>query len=148
MQNELRIAAEPDDAADFVSIVERIILGIVAGHSPDTLVVIKIDNWFGSKWLGFSGKMLGALGVWNKPYNQPPDGLRIPPFVPNRVVSQRRFSAPDYAEVDSGKPIHAQVESTVALLRKAAAVAPNTALAWYSGNSHAAGRGAVMAYIP
>src|SRR5271165_170792 len=148
MQNELRIAAEPDDAADFVSIVERIILGIVAGHSPKTLVVIKIDNWFGSRWLGFSGKMLGAFGVWNSPDDRPAADIRIPPFVPNRVVSQRRFSSPDYAEVDGGKPIHSKVVSSVALLRKAATVAPNTALVWYSGKSLTAGRASVMAYTP
>ena len=148
MRSDLRIAAAPDDATDFVSIVERVILGIVARHSPKTLVVIKIDNWFGSNWLGFSGKALGLLGVWSKPYDRPADGIRIPPFVPNRVVSQRRFSGPNSAEIDSGKPIHARVVSTVALLRKAAAVAPNTALFWYSGNSLTAGRGAVMAYTP
>src|ERR1700730_2686694 len=30
-------------------------------NTPETLVLIKIDNYFGSKWLGFSGKALGAL---------------------------------------------------------------------------------------
>ena len=77
-----------------------------------------------------------------------PDNLRIPPFVPNRVVSQRRFRAAGCEETDSGKPIHTNVESTVALLRKAATVAPNTALVWYSGSTSATGRGAVMVYLP
>ena len=139
----MTIEAERDDAPEFASLVERIVRNLTVRQRPDSFVVIKIDNWFGSNWLGFSGKALGAVGVHHLP-----ESLRIPPFVPNRVVSQRRFFAPHYDETDSGKPIHANVESTVALLRKAATVAPNAALAWYSGNSSANGRGAVMAYLP
>lgn len=108
----------------------------------------KINNWFGSNWLGFSGKALGALGVWNKPRNMPADNIRIPPFVPARVVSQRRFAGPAYEEVSSSKPIHIRVPSSFALLRKAAIAEPRTALVWYSGNSKTTGRGAVMVYVP
>jgi hypothetical protein len=135
--------AERDDAPEFMNLVQRVTRALTVQHNLETLVVVKIDNWFGSNWLGFSGKALGTVGVHHLP-----DSLRIPPFVPNRVVSQRRFRAPDYEETDSGKPIHTNVESTVALLRKAATVAPNTALVWYSGNSSATGRGSVMVYLP
>jgi hypothetical protein len=38
--------------------------------------VVKIDNWFGKRWLGFSGKALGALGVRKKK-------LTLPPFHPH-----------------------------------------------------------------
>ena len=119
--------------------------GIVRRHSPETLVLIKINNWFGSNWLGFSGR--GALDVWNKPRNEPSDNVRIPPFVPSRVVSQRSLAAPNYEEVANGKPIHTQMPSNRALLRKAATAAPGTALVWYGGNSRTAGRGAVMATV-
>ena len=79
--------------------------------------------------------------------NQPADNIRIPPFVPNRVVSQRRFAGPSYEEIDSGKPIHKRIPSSLALLRKAAAAVPGAALVWYSGDSKATGRGALMAYV-
>lgn len=114
----------------------------------ETLVLIKISNWFDSNWLGFSGKALGALGIWNKPRIEPAGNIRIPPFVPSRVVSQRSVTAPTYEEVSNSKPIHIRMPSNRALLRKAAMAAPGTALVWYSGNSKAAGRGAVMAYVP
>lgn len=68
--------------------------------------------------------------------------------MPNRVVSQRRFSGPAYEEIDGGKPIHKSIPSDLARVRKAVVVEPMTALVWYSGNSKAAVRGAVMVYAP
>lgn len=111
-------------------------------------VLTKIDNDFGSKWLGFSGKALGALGVWHNPSYHPANNVRIPPFVPNRVVSQRRFSGPAYGEIDGGKPIHKRIPSGMALNRMAVAEAPMSALVWYSGESEATGRGAGDTHWP
>ncbi len=144
----MRILPDTDDAPEFIALVERICLGVLRHHAPESIVLIKIDNWFGSKWLGFSGKSLGAIGVWNKPYDRPATDIRIPPFVPHRVASQRRFAAPTYEEIDPGKPVHARMRSSVALWRKAALAASATALVWYSGKSSGSGRGAVMAYVP
>jgi len=143
----MKITLQFDDATDFIRHVEHAVNGIFRRHSPETGVLVKINDYFGSNWLGFSGKALGARGVWYKPHNQPADNIRIPPFVPRRVVSQRRFAAPTYEEVASGKPIHIRVPSNLALLRKAA-TEPRTALVWYSGNSRTAGRDAIMAYVP
>jgi hypothetical protein len=63
----MRILPQIDDAPEFIGTVEQV--------------------WFGSKWLGFSGKALGALAIWNKPYNRPATDIRIPPFVPHKIVS-------------------------------------------------------------
>jgi hypothetical protein len=144
----MKITPEIDDSPDFVRQVEQVVNGVIRLHAPGTLVLIKIDNYFGSKWLGFSGKALGALGVWHNPSYHPANSVRIPPFVPNRVVSQRRFSGPAYEEIDCGKPIHKRVPSGIALNRRAATAVPKSALVWYSGESKGTGRGAVMAYIP
>jgi hypothetical protein len=114
----MKMTREFDDAPDFIRHVEQVVNGVVRRHSPETLVLIKINNWFGSNWLGFSGTALGALGVWNKPRNEPSDNIRIAPFVPSRVVSQRSFAAPTYEEVANGKPIHTQIPSNRALLRR------------------------------
>jgi hypothetical protein len=144
----MRLTADTDDAPDFVRRVEQVANGVIRLHAPETLVLIKIDNFFGSKWLGFSGKALGAIGVWFNPSYNPASVVRIPPFVPNRVVSQRRFSAPTFEEIDCGKPIHKRMPSRVALNHTAATAAPKSALIWYSGESKITGRGAVMAYVP
>jgi hypothetical protein len=145
----MEILAQSDDAPEFVEIVESAVSGILHRYAPVSLDLIKIDNWFGRRWLYFSGKALGALGVWNVPTDRRPENLlRIPPFVPERVVSQRRFAGPQYREIDPGKPLHRHVSSSVALERRAAEIEPETVLVWYSGNSKANGRGALMAYIP
>ena len=144
----MTITPQSDDSTDFVQQVELITHGVLCRYKPETFFLIKIDNWFGSKWLGFSGKALGALGVWSKPYDKPADNITIPPFVPNRVVSQRKFVATAFEEIDGGGPVHKHIKSTHALHRKARLVLPNAALMWYSGNSSAAGRGAVMVYAP
>ena len=144
----MRITPNIDDAPEFVMQVEQVANGVIRLHAPETLVLIKIDNFFGSKWLGFSGKALGAIAVWHNPSYNPLTIVRIPPFVPNRVVSQRRFSASAYEEVDCGEPIHKRMPSRVALNRTVATAAPKSALLWYSGESQVNGRGAVMAYGP
>ncbi len=95
----MKVTFEIDDAPDFVRQVEQVANGVIRRHAPETLVLIKIDNYFGSKWLGFSGKALGLLGVWHNPDYHPANNIRIPPFVPNRVVSQRRFAGPAYEEI-------------------------------------------------
>src|SRR5262249_38321002 len=123
----MRITPEYDDAPDFIRQVEQVANGIIRRHASETLVLVKIDNSFGSKWLGFPGKALGAIGVGFNPSYHPANIVRIPPFVPNRVVSQRRFSSPGYEEVDCGKAIHRRMPSRIALNRTAATAAPKSA---------------------
>src|SRR5260370_2493136 len=108
---QMKMTPEFDDAQDFIRHVEQVVNGVVRRYSPETLVLIKINNWFGSKWLGFFCKALGALGVWNKPRNEPADNIRIPPFLPSRVLSQRSFAAPTHDEVSHGKTMHTQLPS-------------------------------------
>jgi hypothetical protein len=144
----MRITSDLDDAPDFVRQVEQVANGVTLRHTPETLVLIKIDNFFGSKWLGFSGKALGAISIWFNPSYHPAAIVTIPPFVPNRVVSQRRYSSPTYEEIDCGEPIHKRIPSRIALTRTVATAATKSALVWYSGKSKATGRGAVMAYVP
>jgi hypothetical protein len=145
----MEISIQSDDEPEFIGQVELVVKGILHRYSPVSIALIKIDNWFGRRWLYFSGKALGAVGVWQVPTDRRPNNfLRIPPFVPERVVSQRRFIAPDYREIDPGKLLHRHVPSGIALERRAAEQEPKTALVWYSGNSMANGRGALMVYVP
>ena len=144
----MKIIAESDDATEFIELVEQMTNGILVHHAPEILFLIKIDNWFGWKWLGFAGKFLGAVGVWHIPYKQNVVEMRVPPFVPNRVISQRKFVAPMYEELDCGKPLHKRIPSRFARRRKVGVIVPSAALVWYSGNSTASGRGSIMAYVP
>jgi hypothetical protein len=110
-------------------------------YAPRTLVLIAVDHWFGSRWLNFSGKILGIAGV----HSYPPS---IPPFVPARIVSQRRFASPNYVETDAGRPLHIEVSSSEALRRKLATIEPDTAVIWYSADSYQTGQMSLMTYAP
>ena len=144
----MNITLQADDAPEFVSVVEDVVNGILRRYSPATLILIKIDNWFGSRWLGFEGKALGAVGVGMNVNKGQTGEIRIPLFVPARVVVQRRFVAPLFREVEAGQPIHKHIPSSEALHRKAALAARDVALVWYSGNSKSNGRGSLMSYLP
>jgi hypothetical protein len=138
-----RITVTPtaDDVPAFASIVESLANGIVEQYKPRALILIKINNWFSRRWLRFSGKSLGLVGI--AMYT-----LSVPPFVPNRVVSQRKFDYPNYSEADPGKPLHIDVEGAQAILRRIAVEAHGAAVMWYSGRSGESGRGSVMSYVP
>ena len=71
-------------ASRYLDWVEAAVVGVEEAIKTDQAFLVKIDNWFGKRWLGFSGKALGALGVRK-------EKLTLPPFIPSRLVSQRRF---------------------------------------------------------
>ncbi len=72
------------DDADFVEVVQHIVNGAASFYRPAAVYVVRINTWFDHKWLRFSGKVMGALGVWKEP-------LTIPPFHPRRVLSQNYY---------------------------------------------------------
>lgn len=47
--------ADEGDASDFVAKVDALLRGIAETHAPPEVILVKIDNWFGPKWLRFSG---------------------------------------------------------------------------------------------
>src|SRR5690606_15626064 len=118
---------------------------VAARFEPHEIIVVRIDRWFGRRWLGFACKVLGALGTGRR---EGPE-VTIPPFVPARVRSQRRFAVEDGAlrEVDAGKPLHIRQWSPENERRLIARLLPRrTLLAWISGGSSESGRGAIMVY--
>lgn len=74
----IEIKRTEDDDSEFVTLVSRLISGVVLRHDAEKLYLVHIKNWFDHKWLEFSGKVLGALGVWQR-------RMTYPPFNPNRV---------------------------------------------------------------
>ena len=132
---------KPDSGDDFayLELVESLITGVVRRTNPDRWFVVKIDNWFGKRWLRFSGKTMGALGVSKS-------RLTLPPFVPSRVVSQYRHWRRD---VHPGKHpgLHRYQSSGENLHRYIDVVVGDSSVFWYSGRSADNDRASVMAYI-
>src|SRR5690242_3368463 len=67
------ITPSATDACAFVDRVDRLLVGLACVARPTAIHVVKIDNWFGPKWLGFSHKVSGAFGVASA-------DLVVPPF--------------------------------------------------------------------
>jgi hypothetical protein len=141
------IGSTTDQADDlrFIRLAAQLVVGSVVRHPALEVRIFKIDHWFDYKWLRFSGKTLGALGVWKKP-------LTIPPFVANRIIDERYFIRRElsagYETNEAIGDIHHRGWSAENLRREVRQIAPGTALFWYSGDTMATGRGGLMAYIP
>ena len=78
---------ETDDQK-FLSVVGLLIGHLCQKYIVNNIHTIHIDNWFGDKWLGFKGKMLGVAGVWDKDFSS---RLVLPPFNPARVLDTTTY---------------------------------------------------------
>jgi hypothetical protein len=98
---------------------------------------------FDRKWLEFSGKALGALGVWE-------GRLTVPPFHPHRVLAET------HALVASSEPLkltfqptvllHRQQPSGENLNRKIANISQSALLVWYSSNTRTSDQASLTVY--
>lgn len=114
-------------------------VGVDVSIDTKQTYVMKIDNWFGKRWLGFSGKALGVLGVRN-------EKLTLPPFIPSRVVSQRRLFERD-APLGRRKRLHVWQRSGENLQRYTETILHGSNAFWYSGRTASNDRGSFMAYV-
>jgi hypothetical protein len=84
----MKVEVLENDAGGFIEQVEACANGVVRTLNPRECILVRINNWFGPKWLPFSA-----------PTTKPDEGiaaknLSLPLFVPHRVVAQRNFLAP------------------------------------------------------
>jgi hypothetical protein len=139
------ISTQQGDSVEFIEKARAIAIGIARDFEPARLYVIRIDNWFGPRWMLFAGKFTAgkhaAIGVHKT-------RLHVPPFVPHRVVAERVFVGPGYEETVSMPPLHIECPSKLALTRRITDIDEDAAFVWFSGESEAQKRGSVMVYLP
>jgi hypothetical protein len=134
----MRIDTEENDALGFIVQIEALASALLRAYRPAKLMLVKLDNWFGPRWLTFStwvpARREGFLAKH----------LDFPRFVPNRVEWQRKFVAPLYDEVASGEPLHRSLD----WVRQMSDMPRQTAYLWFSGNSRKTLSGSAMVYLP
>ena len=145
------ISMQQGDSAEFIEKARAIAIGVAQEYEPARLYVIRIDNWFGPKWMHFAGKFTAgkrprgfptaAIGVHKT-------RLHVPPFVPHRVLAERVFVGPDFEKTLAAAPLHIEIPSKIALQRRIADIDKDAAFVWFSGESEAQKRGALMVYLP
>ena len=145
------ISMQQGDSAEFIEKARAIAIGVAQEYEPARLYVIRIDNWFGPKWMHFAGK----FSVGKRPRGFPTAAigvhktrLHVPPFVPHRVVEERVFAGPDFEETVAAAPLHIEIPSRIALQRRIADIDKDAAFVWFSGESEAQKCGSVMVYLP
>ena len=138
--NILDLAAQEDDDIEFIDNVKSCLRWIVIENRPPEVYLIKVDSWFGSRWCDFSGKAIGSIGSWRTK-------LTLPPFVPHRVVWERKFEAPRYDQIPIRRLLHVHATSAQAQLRRVSEIAPKASFVWFSGKSKQNGRASLMAYV-
>ena len=139
------VAARQGDSDEFIEKARAIAVGVACGYSPARFYIVRIDNWFGPKWMNFAAKYIAGKGFAVGAHKTT---LHVPPFVPHRVVGERVFVGPDFEETIAKPPLHIECASMVALGRRIAEIDKDAAFLWFSGESEAQGRGAVMVYLP
>jgi hypothetical protein len=132
-------------SAEFMRKVQALVVGVTRDYEPARLYIVRIDNWFGPKWMHFAGKFTAgkgfAIGVHKKI-------LHVPPFVPPRVVAERVFAGPNHEKAVVKPPLHIKCTSELALTRRIADVDKEAAFVWFSSESEIQKRGSIMVYLP
>src|ERR1700751_5492356 len=88
-------SAQQGDAAEFMDKLRALVAGVARSYEPARLYVVRIDNWFGPKWMHFAGKFTAGKGAAIGVHKVTP---HVPPFVPHRVVAERVFAGPCFDE--------------------------------------------------
>lgn len=135
------LIAAADDDAEFLTLAERILSGAVAALEVREVYLVRVDNWFDHKWLGWRSR-------WRHGELQE---LRIPLFTPNRVSSERRFvrdaDSSSWNSVCIPQPLHVRQPGRTALARPIDGVADRAAFIWYSGGTAINQIGSLMLYL-
>lgn len=139
------VSTQEGDSAEFMGKVRALAVGVARDYEPARLYIIRIDNWFGPKWMHFAGKFTAGKGAAIGVHKS---RLHVPPFVPNRVVGQRVLAGPYYEETVDMPPLHIECPSKQALSRRIADIDKDAAFLWFSAESEAQKRGSVMVYLP
>jgi hypothetical protein len=139
------VSPQLGDSAEFMGKARRLALGVARDYEPARLYVIRIDNWFGPKWMHFAGRFTAGKGAVLGVHTT---RLHVPPFVPSRVMGQRVFVGQNYEETAAAAPLNIVCSSKQALSRRIADVDNDAAFLWFSGESEAQKRGSVMVYLP
>jgi hypothetical protein len=141
----IRFKPKENEDEQFVNLVRNLINGIVQSRRPQVFCVVRVHNWFGDRWLNFSGKMLGQLSV--RKLNR----ITFPPFVPSRLRNYAMFhwndEVNDYVEVEDPPLVHKWQKSSENFQNFVDRAYPDSAFFWFSGNTKVNSRGSLMGYV-
>lgn len=158
METILPIPALESDDPEFVEVLNGVIPGLIELHAPERFFVIRIKNWFDTRWLNFAGQ-----GVVHFPasffFNENETALDefhqkqpvFPPFTPKRVLNEFHFQKIEdrFQSLRQGTRIYPLIRKSSSdyLHRRVVDFAPSGVFVWYASNTAVTGRGSIMVYV-
>ncbi|MCC6359115.1 MAG: hypothetical protein IT450_10240 [Phycisphaerales bacterium] len=140
------------DDPTFLNVATRIVAATAVLAQQRHIVVVRIDDWFGVRWLGFPKRQFRHRrrpgGLWTTKKLRDPSWY-IPPFHPHRVLSEARFELSGDGTVAGpfvpSQLLHQMYAMGVGGERSIATTCEAGVYAWCSGNMN--DRVALMVYI-
>ncbi|MHC4526015.1 MAG: hypothetical protein ACYSU8_10860 [Planctomycetota bacterium] len=137
----INLSPTPEDDPGFIRLINKIINSVILKLNVTQVTIVQIDNWFDHKWLRFSGKFLGGIGIWKKE-------LTLPPFNPNRIKHQAVYHLTGDGKYEEIKTpaIHIWQQSDQNFKRKVSEISDSGVFVWWSSNTIKNGKGSLMVY--
>ena len=148
----LKIKYYRNDAEGFKEIIDHLVFKLLQLYNPNEVAVIRIKNWFDHKWLNYSGKKVEKHDAGSHPYipfvlapfwNE---NITIPPFNPNRVLSQMNYKLDDNHSQRFIESLHISQNSSENLKNHIAERTNNGLCLWISTHSVQNRWGSIMVY--
>lgn len=144
----------PNDDPRIVSTAQRLVAAAAAVAEQRNIVVVRIDNWFGRRWLGFPKRQYRIrLESWRhvqtiKKFREPI--WLVPPFHPHRVLSEKRFELREDGAIWGPFPqvrqLHQLYIDETNRVRSFERTLEPGIYAWFSGHTKLNDRAALMVY--
>lgn len=137
----INIFPKKNDDIKFIGIVSQILNNSILINKPDEVYFVEIDHRFDYKWLAFSHKVLGELGIWRE------GNLRIPPFVPEKVVEEIYFQLENKKFIQKqAQPLHIRQNSQDNTYRKIKLLSDSAVFLCYSDDTKTNSQANLMFY--
>lgn len=139
------------DSVDFIQILEELVNRLITRDDIAEIKLVKIKNWFDHKWLKYSGKgivhftetlhpdRIALKSFWR-------DKITVPPFTPNRVISEIRYHRKQTRNKMFEKGLHDWQRSTDNENNLITKQSDNGLFIWYSSGTEKNQQGSIMGY--
>ena len=147
----IKIKILEGDSSEFIIILNEIINRIIIRDDIAEISVVRIKNWFDHKWLNYSGKgvihykttthldEVALTNFWK-------EKITVPPFNPNRVLSELSFHKRATGNKVFDKALHRWQRSSENQNNRIQRKSANGLFIWYSSNTEENQQGSIMTY--
>ena len=148
---DYEIIIRDGDAQDFIKSINKIMLGLIEKFQINEVCLVRIKNWFDHKWLNYSGisvvQFHGGAGLIDSALKDEwREKITVPPFNPNRVLSETFFRIKPTENKMFEKSLHITKDSNDNIHNRISMYTKNGLFIWYSSDTELNEKGSLMIY--